>query len=99
MPDSGMQAKQGDSLFDGGSLRDDLERRAYPKLDRKKRRAVRRIFLYGLLHTDAMHYAIWGVNEIGAQPDGTGCPRHRGDPHNLCRACWELEPDADGRVK
>lgn len=55
-----------ESLFGGGSLRDDLERRAYPKLDRKKRCAVRRIFLYGLLHTDAMHYAIWGVNEIGS---------------------------------
>lgn len=37
--------------------------RPYPKLDRKKRRAVRRVFLYGLLHPDAMHYAIWGVNE------------------------------------
>lgn len=40
--------------------------RAYPKLNRKKRRAIRRIFLYGLLWPDAMHYAIWGVNEVVA---------------------------------
>lgn len=26
-------------------------------------------------------------------PDyGPGCPRHEGDPHNLCEACWALEP-------
>ncbi len=22
----------------------------------------------------------------------TGCERHRGDPHNLCEACWAVEP-------
>lgn len=26
---------------------------------------------------------------------GPGCPRHEGDPHNLCPKCWELEPDDD----
>ena len=45
------------------SLRESLQRRAYPKLDRRKRRAVRRIFLFGLLHPGAMHHAIWGVND------------------------------------
>ena len=24
---------------------------------------------------------------------GPGCERHKGDPHNLCQACWNLEPD------
>lgn len=37
--------------------------KVYPKLDRKKRRAVRQLFLYGLLRPDAMHHAIWGRNE------------------------------------
>lgn len=23
---------------------------------------------------------------------GPGCERHKGDPHNLCPKCWELEP-------
>lgn len=23
---------------------------------------------------------------------GPGCPRHHDDPHNLCPACWALEP-------
>lgn len=37
--------------------------RPYPKLGKRLRRDVRRVFLYGLLHPDAMHHAIWGVNE------------------------------------
>lgn len=24
---------------------------------------------------------------------GPGCERHQGDPHNLCQACWTLEPE------
>ena len=24
---------------------------------------------------------------------GPGCERHKGDPHNLCMACWALEPE------
>ena|SRR5689334_10577352 len=32
----------------------------YPRLDRKKRRAVRRVFLLGVLYPDAMHHSIWG---------------------------------------
>jgi hypothetical protein len=32
----------------------------YPRLDRQKRRAIRRVFAYGLLHPDAMHHSIWG---------------------------------------
>ena len=28
------------------------------------------------------------------QTAGPGCERHRGDPHNLCEACWAVEPPA-----
>lgn len=51
-------------------MADSAASRAYPKLDRKKRQAVRRIFLFGLLHPDAMHHSIWGVNDgaVGASP-------------------------------
>ena len=43
-----------------GKIETEYLERLYPKLPRKKRRAVRRIFLYGLLHPDAMHESIWG---------------------------------------
>ena len=42
----------------------------YPRLGPKKRRAVRRIFLYGLLHPDAMHDAIWGAHQPDRKPEG-----------------------------
>lgn len=35
-------------------------RRPYPRLERSKRRTIRRLFLFGLIHPDAMHDAIWG---------------------------------------
>lgn len=41
----------------------------YPRLDKKKRRAVRRVFLYGLLRPDAMHEAIWGAHQPDKKPD------------------------------
>lgn len=28
-----------------------------------------------------------------ARDPGPGCERHKGDPHNLCQACWKFEPD------
>lgn len=35
----------------------------YPRLSRSTRRAIRKIFALGLLFPDAMHHAIWGINE------------------------------------
>jgi hypothetical protein len=34
-----------------------------------------------------------GHKRNAAPSSGPGCPRHEGDPHNLCEACWALEPD------
>lgn len=32
-------------------------------------------------------------HEIHIEPQsGPGCPRHEGEPHNLCPECWKLEP-------
>jgi hypothetical protein len=31
---------------------------------------------------------------FSARDPGPGCPRHEGDPHNLCPECWKLEPEA-----
>lgn len=45
-----------------------------------------------LIHTadiDAKIRALAPVKELKLGP---GCERHKGDPHNLCRSCWELEP-------
>jgi len=44
-------------------------RRPYPKLARDKRRAIRKVFLYGFLHPDAMHHAIWGVHSPESKPE------------------------------
>jgi hypothetical protein len=32
-------------------------------------------------------------SSLEASRYGPGCARHKGDPHNLCQACWALEPD------
>lgn len=40
--------------------------------------------------------ADWGpmlqLEVLEAESGGRGCPRHEGEPHNLCPACWEVEP-------
>lgn len=42
--------------------------RPYPRLSRSRRREIRRIFLFGLLHPDAMYHAIWGINDGKKKP-------------------------------
>lgn len=34
-----------------------------------------------------------GIDSLVDHGYGPGCERHKGDPHNLCETCWELEPD------
>lgn len=40
-----------------------------PRLTRGKRRVIRRVFLYGLLHPDEMHHLIWGVHSPESKPE------------------------------
>lgn len=65
-----------------------MSARPYPKLDRSKRRAVRRIFWFGLLHTDAMHHSIWGINEPLQRKLESECP--------LCGHEWRRHDPEDG---
>lgn len=34
-----------------------------------------------------------GRPQSGPSESSGGCERHREEPHNLCPACWECEPD------